>query len=102
MSVTIQARRDDLLRRRIELRRAIERQMQLIQWRSGDAIDNRLRLENLQLQLRGTETEYRELEAMLGRPYPAKPVKLGTPVRRSGTTIRAACPGYLTRAMSSR
>jgi hypothetical protein len=102
MSFDIQSRRDNLRSYRVELRRAIERQAQLIRWRSGDAIDNQRRLEDLQVRLRSTEREWSELEAMLGRPYPTKPVKLGTPVRpRSTTTIRAPGP-YLTRAMSSR
>jgi hypothetical protein len=82
MSFDITARRDSLRHRRVELRRAIERQAQLIQWRSGDAIDNRLRLENLQRELRGTEHEYRELEALLGQPYIPQPVRIGRPVRR--------------------
>jgi hypothetical protein len=97
----IQSRRDNLRSYRVRLRNEIARQAQLIRWRSGDAIDGQRRLENLQLQLRGTEREWSELEAMLGRPYPVKPVKLNVPARRSGTTIRSPAP-YLTRAMSSR
>jgi hypothetical protein len=76
MSFDITARRDSLRHHRVELRRAIERQTQLLQWKSGDAIDGRLRLVSLQQQLRGTEREYRELQAMLGQPHVLRPVRV--------------------------
>jgi hypothetical protein len=101
MSFDIQSRRDNLMRYRVQLRRAIERQQQLIAWRSGDDIDNRLCLTDLEQRLRGTEKEWAELEGMLGRPRPLPPVKYGTPARPRGTPIRAPGP-YLTRVMGSR
>jgi hypothetical protein len=102
MSATIQSRQDSLRSYRVRLRSEIARQEQLLRWRSGDAIDGQRRLQILELELRGTEREWSELEAMLGRPYPIKPVKIGTPVRRAGTATRAVDPVYLTRTMSSR
>jgi hypothetical protein len=79
MALDIVSRQDALRDYRVQLRRAIERQKQLISWRSGDAIDNQRRLEDLQVRLRSTEREWSEIQAMLGRPYPVKPVKLNVP-----------------------
>jgi hypothetical protein len=90
-------RRSDLQHLRVELRRAIERQTQLLQWQSGDAIDNRLRLESLQLRLRSTETEWHELEGMLGQPHPLKPVKY----RMAAVRLRTPGP-YLNRMIPPR
>jgi hypothetical protein len=103
MSFNIQSRQDSLRSYRVELRRAIERQAQLIQWRSGDAIDNQRRLEELQVRLRSTEREWSEIRAMLGQPRPLPPVKYGTPAVRYGTPARSRAPGpYLNRMISGR
>jgi hypothetical protein len=85
---------------RVRIRNEIARQEQLLRWKSGDAVDGQRRLEGLRMQLRSTEREWAEIQAMLGRPHPVKPVKLGTPVRRSGTATRAAGPVYLARMTS--
>jgi hypothetical protein len=107
MALDVVSRQDALRDYRVQLRRAIERQKQLISWRSGDAIDNQRRLEALQIQLRSTEREWAEIEAMLGRPRPLPPVKYGpvkisAPVKIS-TPARSRTPGpYLNRMISSR
>jgi hypothetical protein len=96
---------DDLRSHRVALRR---RRDQLAHARScspqnrygPDGYDNAIAM--TEAALRGTERRWTELCILLRKPLPGPPVKLGTPVRRSGTTIRAAGPGYLTRAMSSR
>jgi hypothetical protein len=57
---------------------------------------------DLQLQLRGTEKEWRELEAMLGRPGPPRPpIKLDAPVRRHGTVTRSS-GAYVTKVIVPR
>src|SRR5688500_8659128 len=102
----IRARRDDLRRRRVELRKAIQRQQQLLVMRSGDPIDGQQRLVHLQMQLRGTEREWAELSALLGEPASRPPVKLAVtpraqPVQLRCTATRSARPGYWTKDMRS-
>ncbi|MCE3248553.1 MAG: hypothetical protein K0R41_2378 [Geminicoccaceae bacterium] len=96
------SRQDSLRSFRVRIRNEIARQEQLLRWKSGDAVDGQRRLAALQLQLRSTEREWRELEGLLGRPHPAKPVKLDAPARPRSATIRSAGPVYLNRALGSR
>src|SRR5688572_7387016 len=93
---------------RVSLRKAIERyQMRATMERQslygpGGHLNT---IANLEMQLRGTERRWQELHLLLGRRIPGPPVKLDVPARSQpvrSTTTRAAGPGYLTRALTSR
>jgi hypothetical protein len=102
----ILSRQDHLRNFRVRIRNEIARQEQLLRWKSGDAVDGQRRLEGLRMQLRSTEREWAEIQAMLGRPHPVKPVKLNVPAVRTqparAQPVRLRQPGpYLTRMMGS-
>ena len=73
--------------------RRIERQQELLAWRSGDPIDGRQRLVHLEMQLRGTEREWAELQTMLGEPVSRPPVKLGGDAAGAAGALRSPRPG---------
>jgi hypothetical protein len=94
---------------RVSLRQQIEtltKQLQL--GVAGDPWDGRQRLAALQQTLAGTDRDWEHLCLPLGKdPYP-QPVRLNPAPRatraapRNSGSIKAAAPGYLTRALTSR
>lgn len=69
----------DVRHRRVALRNAIQHLQASLPF--GDLYDNRKRLQMLQLQLRGTDEEWREVHHRLGRDPHAASVKLDAPAR---------------------
>ena len=104
----IQREYETLRSQRVRLRKAIEhyRQRATLERQNLYGPDGHLNtIANLEMQLRGTERRWQELHLLLGRRIPGPPVKLDVPARSQpvrSTTTRAAGPGYLTRALTSR
>jgi hypothetical protein len=109
--MNLQRRLDELRSERVAARRAIER----LRWSNiGDLYDKRRVIETHQRFLNGSEREWQELHALLGKHLPGPPVKLLSPAeiaaQRRRSAVRAAprvkaataSLGYMTRALMGR
>jgi hypothetical protein len=88
----------DLRTRRVQLRRILNKGV--LGQSAGDALDNRLRFEQVARELRATQKRWEQLHYELGIAMPGPSVKLNAPPRARTRPATRTVPFFVTRMVN--